>query len=93
VINKTEEKTGISGEIRYRFKGIFGSLVFVLFMAVVHFGSAGTLDWPMAWVLLIIYGAGFVVMTLAMSKELIEERNWMIRKANNNGIFRAGFHG
>ena len=73
MINKTEEKIGISGEIRYRFKGIFGSLVFVLFMAVLLPGSARDLDWPMAWVPLVTYAAGFVVMTLAMSKELIEE--------------------
>ncbi len=57
-----------------RFKGMVGVTIPVIMMGIILFGAAGRLDWTMAWALLGIHLAGGIVVVLAASPSLIEER-------------------
>lgn len=61
-------------EQKIRRKGFISGLIPVIIMGVLLFGSAGTLVWPMAWVILgTLYLATFLV-TLICHEDLITER-------------------
>jgi len=62
------------GKHKSRIQGILSSIIFVAVMAVLLFVPAGTLDWPMAWVLLGIFLINFTIHILVIQPELIEER-------------------
>ena len=74
--NQTKDKAGISGKNIYHFKEISGSLVFVYFITVFLFGSTVDPDWPKAGILLVIFAAGFFVMTASMSKDRVGCREY-----------------
>lgn len=52
-----------------------GCVIYVAFMALLLFGSAGTLDWPMAWAFIVISLAVFIVQILGTSPDLLKERS------------------
>jgi protein-S-isoprenylcysteine O-methyltransferase Ste14 len=54
---------------------IAGCLFYVLFMALLLFGSAGTPDWPMAWIFLAISLAIFIAAIVSTDPDLTEERS------------------
>jgi protein-S-isoprenylcysteine O-methyltransferase Ste14 len=60
---------------RSRIKGIVSSLIYAAVMAGLLFVPAGTLDWPMAWILLGVFFVTSLVHTLVVSPGLIEERS------------------
>lgn len=57
-----------------RAKGILSGTIPVMIMGVILFLSAGTLNWPMAWVLLGVMFAATAFVTLVCSPDLIIER-------------------
>ncbi len=72
---ENESEEGKKDGRKSRIKGIISSIVFVGVMGVLLFIPAGTLDWPIAWVLLGIYCSSLVVHNLVVSPDLIEERS------------------
>jgi protein-S-isoprenylcysteine O-methyltransferase Ste14 len=58
-----------------RCKRIAVSFLFVVLLGLCLFLPAGTLDWPMAWLLLAIYVVVFVTALLLISDGLCEERS------------------
>ncbi len=50
------------------------TVLILAFVGACLFGSAGTLDWPMAWVFLSVYFAFVVVAFLVLDPDLIRER-------------------
>jgi len=58
-----------------RCKRIAISFLFVVLLGLCLFLPAGTLDWPMAWLLLAIYVVVFVTALLLISDGLCEERS------------------
>ena len=54
---------------------VTGCAIYVTLMAIVLFMSAGTLDWPMAWLFVISSLEVFIIGTLGTSPELLEERS------------------
>ncbi len=57
------------GERSLRLKGILSGTIPVIIMGAVLFVSAGTLDWPMAWVLLAALFAATTLVTLFCSPD------------------------
>ena len=51
--------------------------LYFLFLAAILLGSAGRVDWPMAWAYLGVYLAFIIVAFLAVDPELIQERSHM----------------
>jgi protein-S-isoprenylcysteine O-methyltransferase Ste14 len=62
------------GDPTLRLKGILSGMVPVAIMGAVLFVSAGTLDWPMAWVILTVMSGATALVTLLCSPDLIRER-------------------
>lgn len=60
----------IPGRLRFH----FSSLIFIFVMGLVLFVSAGTCDWPMAWVLIGVWVVVFIVTISMISPGLMEER-------------------
>jgi len=58
-----------------RIKGIISCFIFTAVMGLLLFVPAGTLDWPMAWVLLGIYLVTSIIHILVVSPGLIDERS------------------
>ena len=50
-------------------------VIYILLVALILFASAGRLDWPAAWVFLIIYTAIIWIGVFFVDPELIEERS------------------
>lgn len=50
-------------------------IVYILLVALILFASAGRLDWPAAWVFLVIYAAIILIGVIFVDPELIEERS------------------
>jgi protein-S-isoprenylcysteine O-methyltransferase Ste14 len=67
-----EDETGSAQ--KSRIKGIISSFIFTAVIGLLLFVPAGTLDWPMAWILLGIYLVTSVIHILVVSPGLIEER-------------------
>jgi len=62
------------GAWKKRMKGITGGLVNAAVMGLLLFVPAGTLDWPVAWVLLAFTVISFIINSLLVSPDLIDER-------------------
>jgi protein-S-isoprenylcysteine O-methyltransferase Ste14 len=75
-MNRPESTENLSreGERNLRLKGILSGTVPVIIMGAVLFASAGTFDWPIAWVLLAVLFAATALVTLLCSPDLIRER-------------------
>jgi len=58
-----------------RLKRIAVSLIFVALLGLCLFLPAGTVDWPMAWILLVIYVVVFAIAIFLISDGLLEERS------------------
>jgi protein-S-isoprenylcysteine O-methyltransferase Ste14 len=58
-----------------RIKGIISSFIVTAVTGFLLFVPAGTLDWPMAWVLLGIYLVSSIIHILVVNPGLIEERS------------------
>ena len=54
---------------------VAGCVIYMAINAVLLFGSAGTLDWPMAWVFIVISLAVFIAGILRSSPDLLIERS------------------
>jgi protein-S-isoprenylcysteine O-methyltransferase Ste14 len=65
---------GEAGGQKSRIKGIVSSFIFTVVMGTFLFVPAGTLDWPMAWVLLGLFIVNFNINILVIKPGLIEER-------------------
>jgi len=59
---------------RLRVKGIIYGTIPVIIMGAILFVSAGTLNWPMAWVILGVLFLATAIVTLICSPDLIMER-------------------
>ncbi|MFA7303513.1 MAG: isoprenylcysteine carboxylmethyltransferase family protein [Methanoregula sp.] len=57
-----------------RIKGMVSSFIFTAVMGILLFVPAGTLDWPMAWILLGLFIVNFNINNLVIKPGLIEER-------------------
>lgn len=75
-MNRPESTENLSreGERNLRLKGLLSGTVPVAIMGAILFVSAGTLDWPMAWVILAVMFAATALVTLLCSPDLIRER-------------------
>lgn len=62
-------------ELFSRIKRISVSFIFIAPLGLCLFLPAGTVDWPMAWVLLAIYVSTFAAAILLISEGLIHERS------------------
>jgi len=56
-------------------RGYIRLILYILFVAVILFVSAGRLDWMMAWVFLGVYIAIILISLVFIDPELIEERS------------------
>lgn len=54
---------------------LLGCTVYVAFNALLLFGSAGTLDWPMAWAFIAVSLAVFVAQVMRSNPDLQEDRS------------------
>lgn len=72
-MNPPENSSKNAGRI-LRAKGILSGTIPVIIMGAVLFVSAGTLAWPMAWVILGVLFAATTLVTLLCSPGLIVER-------------------
>ena len=50
-----------------------------LFLAIVLFWPAGTLDWPRAWVFIALWSVNIFVVCVVSSTEVLVERMWPLR--------------
>lgn len=66
--------TGQAGVWKKRMKGIIGGLVNAVVVGVLLFIPAGTLDWPVAWLLLGFTLISFILNSLMVRPDLIDER-------------------
>jgi protein-S-isoprenylcysteine O-methyltransferase Ste14 len=57
-----------------RISALLGCVIYVVINALLLFGSAGTLDWPMAWAFIVVSLAVFVVQIQRSSPDLLEDR-------------------
>lgn len=57
-----------------RVRGILFGLIPIIIMGLILFGSAGTVYWPMAWIILISLFMATMLVTLICKPELINER-------------------
>jgi protein-S-isoprenylcysteine O-methyltransferase Ste14 len=58
-----------------RTSALLGCVIYMAINAVLLFGSAGTLDWPMAWAFIAVSLAVFVVQVQRSSPDLLEDRS------------------
>jgi len=65
---------GMKTEQRSRTRGILSGILFTALTGLLLFAPAGTLDWPMAWILLGIYLGTVIIHTIVVSPGLIDER-------------------
>lgn len=63
---------------------IVGCVIYMAINAALLFGSAGTLDWPMAWAFIVISLAVFIIGIQRSSPDLLEERS---RRHNDSKIW------
>lgn len=75
-------KTG-SGNARIT-SAVAGCVIYVAINAIILFGSAGTLDWPMAWAFIVLSLAVFIAGILRTSPDLLEVRS---RRHNDSKIW------
>lgn len=61
--------------MKKRIRSIAGGMVSAAVMGTLLFIPAGTVDWPMAWVLLVFTVISFLVNSLMISPDLIDERS------------------
>jgi len=54
---------------------VAGCVIYMAINAILLFGSAGTLDWPMAWAFIVISLAVFIAGILRSSPDLLDERS------------------
>jgi hypothetical protein len=54
---------------------VAGCVIYMVINAIMLFGSAGTLDWPMAWAFIVISLAVFIAGILRSSPDLLDERS------------------
>lgn len=54
---------------------VVGCTIFVAINSALLFGSAGTLDWPMAWAFIVISLAVFIIGILRSGPDLLDERS------------------
>ena len=54
---------------------VAGCVIYMAINAIILFGSAGTLDWPMAWAFIVISLAVFIAGILRSSPDLLDERS------------------
>lgn len=65
----------MNGVWKKRIRSIIGGMLNAAIMGALLFIPAGTTDWPMAWVLLAFTIVSFIVNSLAVSPDLIDERS------------------
>lgn len=65
---------GHAGAAKKRMKGVIMGLVNTVVVGMLLFIPAGTLDWPMAWVLVGFTVTSFTVNSLMVRPDLIDER-------------------
>jgi protein-S-isoprenylcysteine O-methyltransferase Ste14 len=58
-----------------RIKGFISAAIYILPPAIILFGTAGTLNWPMAWVFIGICTLMFIVLITRCDPDLREERS------------------
>jgi protein-S-isoprenylcysteine O-methyltransferase Ste14 len=66
---------GKTGPDKARITALAGCVIYMASNALLLFGSAGTLDWPMAWAFIVVSLAVFVVQIQRSSPDLLEDRS------------------
>jgi len=61
--------------LKLRIRGITGGIISAVIMGLLLFVPAGTIDWFMAWILIVIYIVSIIVNNLVISPDLIRERS------------------
>lgn len=75
------------------FRAVAQTVVLLLFFAAILFGSAGGLDWPMAWAYLGAYAVITVVAFAVLDRNLILERSRPTPGAARSDIILASVAG
>lgn len=68
-----------SGQLFRVFLGISGAVSQAAMFGLVLFGIAGTIDWPQAWVFIVVWAVNVCLVCVVSTTEVIIERLWPVR--------------